>query len=70
VKVLLALKAEYKSVAGVDFPAGGVPTPQQANKSNSELSKLSSADAIAMKINEPEDQTRLMKNSNASKVCI
>ncbi|XP_050061568.1 bifunctional glutamate/proline--tRNA ligase-like isoform X2 [Aphis gossypii] len=66
VKVLLALKAEYKSITGVDFPAGGIPTPKQAETSNSELSKPS-ADAIVTKINEQGDKVRSMKSSNASK---
>jgi len=63
------LKADYKSITGVDFPAGGIPTPKQVNKSDSELSK-SSADEIVMKIIEQGDKVRLMKNNNASKVCI
>ncbi|XP_060881992.1 bifunctional glutamate/proline--tRNA ligase-like isoform X2 [Metopolophium dirhodum] len=66
VKVLLALKAEYKSIAGVDFPAGGIPTPQ-ADNSNSELSKPSSADAVVRHINEQCEKTMLTKNSNTSK---
>ncbi|XP_025192197.1 bifunctional glutamate/proline--tRNA ligase-like, partial [Melanaphis sacchari] len=66
VKVLLALKAEYKNIAGVDFPAGGIPTPKQADKSNSEQSKPS-VDAIVTKINEQGDKVRSMKSSNASK---
>jgi len=65
------LKAEYKSIAGVDFPAGGIPTPQQADTSNSELSKPSSADAVAVvHINEQGEKIMLTKNSNTSKVCI
>ncbi|CAI6355965.1 unnamed protein product [Macrosiphum euphorbiae] len=67
VKGLLALKAEYKSIAGVDFPAGGIPTPQQADKSNSELSKPSSADAVVRHINEQGEKTMLTKNNNTSK---
>ncbi|XP_025207088.1 bifunctional glutamate/proline--tRNA ligase [Melanaphis sacchari] len=69
VKVLLALKAEYKNIAGVDFPAGGIPTPKQADKSNSEQSKPS-VDAIVTKINEQGDKVRSMKSSNASKADI
>jgi len=62
------MKAEYKSITGVDFPAGGIPTPKQAETSNSELSKPS-ADGIVTKINEQGDKVRSMKSSNASKVC-
>jgi len=62
------LKAEYKSITGVDFPAGGIPTPKQAKTSNCELSKPS-ADEVVKKINEQGDKVRSMKSSKAPKVC-
>jgi len=62
------LKAEYKNIAGVDFPAGGIPTPQLVSNSDSDQSKPS-VDSIVVKINEQGDKVRSMKNSKASKVC-
>ena len=62
------MKAEYKSIAGVDFPTGGIPTPQLVSNTNSDQSKPS-VDSIVVKINEQGDKVRSMKNNKASKVC-
>ena len=69
VKVLLALKAEYKSLTGSDWKPGlatlsaPVLTPTPAKMGDNKV------EALTVSVNEQGERVRVLKSSNASKVC-
>ncbi|VVC42792.1 WHEP-TRS domain,Prolyl-tRNA synthetase, class II,Proline-tRNA ligase, class II, C-terminal,Anticodon- [Cinara cedri] len=67
VKTLLALKGEYKQIAGVEFPQGGIPTPKSSEQLTS-IPNSQSADEIITKINEQGNNVPTMKSNGSSKM--
>ncbi|XP_066156798.1 bifunctional glutamate/proline--tRNA ligase isoform X2 [Euwallacea fornicatus] len=65
VKTLLALKAEYKKVTGVDWVAGAAPAPIAAP-----VTSQISADGIAQKIMQQGDKVRDLKAKKADKATV
>lgn len=74
VKVLLALKAEYKSSTGKDYTPVNTPTPKQNKKNEIKQEPINDNEKIAndlnSKITEQGDKVRSMKSSGASKVLL
>lgn len=70
VKVLLALKAEYKNFTGSDWKPGLATSPAPVLTPAPPKMGDNKVEALTVSVNEQGERVRILKSSGASKVCV